>query len=440
MAEVENIVNENLEKNEGTTVPAAEHAEATSTAAPAAEHTEATGAAPAATRTVEMSELEQLLAKYGATPEVTKAVIGLGLTGIDDLKYLREEELMKAGMNLIQSRKLVASLKSEPESQPSAAPTAPPAAKNPSTTNILTDSVLPTIPGDDTWLNILKTGGVLKVDQATYIAAVRAAIAGRVKIYDIPKKLVHALEEYSKELDEPVGPEFFKLMKQLTRRNYGELFAAIDGVDGTFVSEHRKMELLKRIDDYLWPAVTQCYQQLNAWQQAWVNGLTPGVLAASYYGGAGGLAGGLMPSSMAQIPDISPLQDVGDTLRDALNKALSGTGSVVASAIAYDYSQIRAVLEDPTLPAKIGAGNREQMYKRLGVAVDASMVRAEASIVRFIISFAQNDRVTSDAAPNYYNALFMLGSQINWAQLGLKPQTADNTNGSGIKNLSGDEL
>jgi len=426
MAEIKKAMTGNPGMNEGEGAPA-----------PAVEHVEATETTPAVTKTVEMTDLEQLLAKYGATPEVTKAVVDMGVANIGDLKLLKEEELVKAGMNLIQSRKLVASMKPEPASQPTAAPTAPNVANNPQPANIFADSVLPTIPGDDAWLNILKTGGVLKVDQATYIAAVRAAIAGRAKIYDIPKKLAVILEEHAKELDEPVAPEFFKLMRQLTRRNYGDLFAAIDGVDGTFVNETRKKDLLKRIDDYLWPAVIQCYQQLNIWQQAWVNSFTPAAMMAGYHGVVGPL-----PSSVAQIPDTSPLQDVGDVLRDALNKALAGTGSVVASAIAYDYSQIRAVLEDSTLPAKIGAANREQMYKRLDVAVDASMVRAEASIVRFIISFAQNDRVTVDAATNYYNALWALGSQINWAQLGLKAQATDNVigNGSGIKNLSGDPL
>jgi len=421
MAEAENVVTENLGASEGTVSPTTEHTDAIETT-------------PTATGTVEMTELEQQLTKYGVTSEVAKAVIAMGVASVSDLKLLKEDELVQAGMNLIQSRKLVASLKSEPASQPNAAPVTPTAAKNP-ITNTIGDSVLPTIPADDTWLNILKTGGVLKVDQATYIAAVRAAIALRTKIYDIPEQLTRALEDYAKELNEPVGPEFFKLMNQTTRSNYGELFAAIDGADGHFVNEARKKELLKRINDCLWPVVIQCYQQLDAWHQAWVNSFTPAVMMAGYCN-----VGGPMPSGMAQIPDTSPLEDIGDTLRNTLNGLLAGTGTVVASAIAYDYSQIRAVLEDPTLPIKIGAANREQMYKRLGVAVDASMVRAEANIVRFIISFAQNNCVTANVAPTYYDELWKLGSQINWAQLGLKAQAEDNTNGSGIKNLSGDML
>lgn len=372
--------------------------------------------------------LEKELTNFGATPEVVAAIKDFGVANVEDLVLLNESELREAGMNVIQARKLLESLKPKPTEDPKTETTAP---TGPAVSAVFSaDSILPTVPPDDSWLSILKTGGVLKVDQATYIAAIRAALADRTKIYDVPKKLVDALESYAYEADEPVSPEFYKLMKQLTRRSYGDLFAAIDGVDGNFVSEKRKKALLDRINAHLWPAVANCYQQLNAWQQAWVNGFNPTILMANYMGG-----GAPLPPGMAQVPDTSPLQDASDDLRNALNRSLAGTGSVVASAMAYDYRQIKEVLQDPSLPAKVGAANREQMYKRLGLAVDASMIRAEVSIVRFIMSFVQADNVTPDAAAGYYSALFVLGSQINWEQLGLKTQSH-----GGIRNLGGDQL
>ncbi len=390
--------------------------------------TEVTGE-PKAEGGMEMNELEKKLAEFGATPETISAMPELGVTEIEDLALLNESDLVGAGMKVVQARKLLNSLKPKPAEEPKPTPVAP---AGPAVSAVFSaDSILPSVPVDDAWLNILKTGGVLKVDQATYIAAIRAALADRTQLYEVPKKLAEALENYAFEADEPVAPDFYKLMKQLTRRSYGDLFAAIDGVDGTFVSEKRKKDLLNRINTYLWPAVTNCYQQLNAWQQAWTNGFNPGIMVASYLGG-GGVP---LPPGMAQIPDTSPLQDAGDELRNALNKSLAGCGSVVASAMAYEYGQIKAVLEDSSLPSKVGVASREQLFKRLGLSVDASMIRAEANIVRFIMSFAQADSMAADAAAGYYGALYMLGSQINWAQLGLKMQPAD-----GIRNFGGTTL
>ena len=51
--------------------------------------------------------------------------------------------------------------------------------------------------------------------------------------------------------DEQVDPEFFRLRKLLTRRGYGDIFSAIDGLDGTYVTEARKKDLFRRVDDRL---------------------------------------------------------------------------------------------------------------------------------------------------------------------------------------------
>lgn len=381
----------------------------------------------------EMDALEQKLTELGATPEIVQKVRSLGAVAPDDLSMLKEADLTGAGVPTLVARKLILAI-NPVEPAPAEGAPATPARENQPMTVLSMESVLPTVPADDAWLSILKTGGVLKVDQATYIAAIRAALADRTQLYQVPQKLVEALEKFAYDADEPVSADFYKLMNQLTRRNYGDLFSAIDGLNGTFVSEKRKKELLSRINTYLWPAVAHCYQQLNAWQQAWVNGFNPSLIMASYIPG-GGVA---LPPGMGQAPDTSPLHDVGDDLRNALNKTLAGPGSVVASAMAYDYRQIKSVLEDSSLPAKIGAANREQMYKRLGLTVDASMIRAEMNIVKFIMGFVQTDGIAADNEIGYYTALFTLGSQINWSQLGLAVSKPDD--GGPFTTLSGDTL
>ena len=102
------------------------------------------------------------------------------------------------------------------------------------------DEVLPAVPTDASWLEALRTGGVLKVDQSTVISVIRAALAHRAGLFEIPDSLVRLMEKFADENDDQVDPEFFKLRKQMTRRSYAEIFEAIDGLDGSYVTEDAK--------------------------------------------------------------------------------------------------------------------------------------------------------------------------------------------------------
>lgn len=417
-----------MEDNKNITTGETNIATGAAETAPKLNATESVATVAATTAT---SELDVTLTKFGATPDVIKAVHDLGVETLDDLAYLKADELQNAGMKLIQARKLLSELTVKQEAaqlvqQPTMAPQQAP------TTVVSMESILPSLPSDDNWLSILKTGGVLKVDQATYVAAVRAALAERTQIYKVPQKLSEALEQHALETDEPVSLEFYKLLKQLTRRNYADLFAAIDGVDGTFVSEKRKKVLIERINTHLWPAIAESFRQLDAWSKAWGGGFNLGLTIASHLGGSNMM----LPPGVNQVPDVSPLRDAGDDIRNALNKALAGTGSVVASAMAYDYQQIKSILQDASLPSKVGVANREQMYKKLGLSISTSMIRSEANIVRYIMSFVNADNITADAEVSYYSALYTLGAQIGWKTLGIATDIDD----SGLSTLDGNTL
>ncbi len=107
------------------------------------------------------------------------------------------------------------------------------------------EALLPSIPNDDSWMNALKSGGILKVDDSSYIAAIRAALADLAGLYDVPEKLAKAMEQYADETEEQVDPTFYALRKSLIRRNYGEIFAAIDGLDGIIYHRKSKERILK---------------------------------------------------------------------------------------------------------------------------------------------------------------------------------------------------
>lgn len=389
---------------------------------------EATGAVNGAEKT-----LDEILKEYGADDNVIAAIKELGVETPEDLTLLKAEDLTAAGMKLVQARKLLAT--TVEVSIDTEKPTSSTSPATNSAVIFTVDQILPSVPADEAWLGVLKSGGVLKVDQMTYISAVRAFLANRLGVNDIPKRLTDAMENYAISAGEPVSEDYYTLSTMLTRRNYGEIFGAIKDVNGTFVSDKRKKELIERINKYLWPAVAACYQQLDAWQKAWAGSINPATMLMAFAG-----SGAQLPPGMNQAPDTSPLRDAGDDLRNALNMTLAGTGSVVATAMAYDFGQIRKVLEDPSLPGRLGLANREQMYKQLGISVDASIIRAESSIVRFILSFVQNSNIAPETEIQYYGALYTVAMQINWKQLGIDVSSGIRTPivGDGLTRLGED--
>ncbi|MBO4855231.1 hypothetical protein J6X15_01135 [Candidatus Saccharibacteria bacterium] len=370
--------------------------------------TDSTTAAPAAP-----SEVHAKLSEYGVDEAmIAKITDDLGATTIDDLASLEVSDLTGIGMKVAPARRLVNNLKS------AAKPTTTPAVAAAETRAIQSqfEALLPSIPTDESWLNALKTGGVLKVDESSYIAAIRAALADRAGLYGIPAALSGAMEKYADETDEQVDPMFYTLRKSLTRRAYGDIFAAIDGLDGSFVTETRRKEFLSRVRNTLWPAIAESYRALDGWYQTWRASFSdPSMLIAAI---GGGFSGGAAGMSMITPPDTAALHDAGDTLVDSINRVFRGTGVQIAAAMAYDANTIRNTLEDPRLPSMIGVKNREMMLKKIGANVSSNYVRLEQNLVKYVLGFAKHDTITSDVEVNYFVALWQLGSQINWSELG----------------------
>ncbi|MBI3889202.1 hypothetical protein HY312_01310 [Candidatus Saccharibacteria bacterium] len=342
------------------------------------------------------------LKKFGATDDVVVNIKTLGVESVDDLIRLEDKELVAAGFNIIQARKLLEGVAPAPQSEHIL-------------DNTALDVLLPGVQDDESWLKSLKTGGVLKVDTSTITAAVRAALAKRVSLYDVPAKLVTAMEAFSEESEEQVNPLFYSLRKQVTRRDYAAVFEAVEGLDGTFVTEKRKTQLLGRLEQNLWPALISFNQQLVPWHDAFI-------LATRDLGSVLGriMPGAVLGAGITQpVPDTAVLQDAADTVKDAINKVFAGTGVQIAAALAYEATEIKKILADPRLPAFTGAVNREQMLKKLNVAVPASYPRLETNLTKYVLAVAGlEDQASGQEEYGYLNALRLLGDQIDWSQLG----------------------
>ncbi len=303
----------------------------------------------------------------------------------------------------------------------------PAAAAQPTFATTPSFDVLPAAPDDAAWLNMLKTGGELKVNGTTVISAMRAALASRSGLYDLPSTLADLMETHAQSLDEPVGEEFFKLRKLLTRRSYAEIFAALE-VDGSFVSEKRKSVFVKRLDEVLWPALLSFQGQLMAWRDAWQDGMAnPAAMMGAFAAMAGG---GGMPPGMMQPPATETLRDAAESVNNDINKTFAGVGVPIAMALAYDAQRIKEVLENPTLPSQVGAANRDQMLRMLDVNVTPDYVRLERNVTRYALAVMEYPNITSGQEElGYLTSLTMLGSQIPWDRLGVPGRRLDSVRG-----------
>lgn len=361
-----------------------------------------------------MSEIptprEELLAKLKELnfPDdlVSKLEEELGVTSIADLAVLTEADLVAIGMKPIPARTFVKAL----------------APAQTDTTNSMAmgmvDDILPAPQSEESWLKALQTGGILKVDQSTFTASIRVAMAQRVHLFDLPDRLVKAMEKFADSNDEQVDPTYFTIRDQLTRKSYADIFSAIPGLNGNYVTEGRKKQLLERVDQYMWPAIASFQDLLKGWYDNWIGTSGQQAMMALMGGMLGGGAGHPMPPAM--VPETGALRDQADAMADAANRVFAGTGVQITAALAYEASQIVTTLQDNRLPAMIGAANRDQMLRQLGSGIPATYARLETNLVRYVLGVLQlRDTPAGDEELRVLYALAMLGSQITWSALGV---------------------
>ncbi len=361
------------------------------------------------------------LIEHGADVNViAKIKEDFGVTKVEDLGALTEADLIEAGMKRIPARNLLAALKPAVSAPADAAAMA----------RISFEGVLPPVPDDTSWLAALKVGGVLKFNRETVIGTVSAALANRVGLYDLPEKIVIAMERNAESLEEPASPEFWDMQRTLTERSYAEIFAAMPGPTGRFATKSRKTALLAKMDTNLWPSLISFQELLVGWIDSWQKGManpaTMMAVFASMAGGAGGLSSGMMPP-----PPTDGLRDAAEAVITSINGIFAGTGIPVAMALAYDAQQIRRALENPSLPAQVGALNRDQMLKQLGVAVSSDYPRLEQSLKGYTLGVIELPNVSvGQTELTYITALWQLGVAIPWSHL----------DGGGVRRNGGRDL
>ncbi len=274
--------------------------------------------------------------------------------------------------------------------------------------------VLPSVLDDQSFTEALKTGGILKPQNIRVIAAMKAAIANGVGLYNLPERILKAMDDFAEISEEPCTEEFYRLQKFISTRDYGDLLRAL-GVDSRSMSQPRKKALLDKLDSRLWNSIKNFHNILAGWVQAWMAGAANPAMFMAAMNPA--LAGGAQ-SLLLQPPDTSGVRDAAEAVINDINKIFSGTGIPAAVALAADAQRIINVLKDEKLPAAMGAPNREMMLKILGADIASDVVRMEKSITKYALAIMELPSVAAGQAEQVYLiAMHQLGLSIPWDKL-----------------------
>ena len=90
--------------------------------------------------------------------------------------------------------------------------------KEPSSVITSSLSILPVVPDDQSFLELLKTGGVLKVGTTEVLSAIKAALAQKVGLYKLPEKILDKMETFAIAQEEPCGEAFYAMQKLVTEK------------------------------------------------------------------------------------------------------------------------------------------------------------------------------------------------------------------------------
>jgi hypothetical protein len=280
-------------------------------------------------------------------------------------------------------------------------------------TNIVMTNVLPPIADDESFVKALKVGGELKVNTIEVIAAVKAALADHIGLYDLPDMLKSRMEEVSESLEEPCSKEFLEMRNLVTKRTYADIMSVL-GIEGHFINDTRKTAFLKKLNDLLWTETISFHTQLSNWNTTWLNTASnPGMISTAILSAVSGNAASPV-ASMMQPPDTAFLRDAAEKVIMTINKIFAGFGIPIARALAYEALEIKKVLEKSTLPALVGALNRDSMLKMLNVSVAGDYVRLERNLVQYVVAIMEFPKVEPQTEILYLSSLYQLGMSIDW--------------------------
>jgi hypothetical protein len=277
-------------------------------------------------------------------------------------------------------------------------------------------SSLPTVPETlQSFITALKTGGKSIVQPIDVVAAIRAAIATYVGLYDLPETLRDEIYKQSKKQKKPAGETFYIVDRFLNESRYGEVLQSMGVIGGSnFVSKPRKEELINNVNAHIWRALYDFNVQLTNWSNNWMQGsnstMSLAVIAAQIQGQQ------MLHPNLLKPPATNNLRAQAEQFINVLNEIFSGVGIPVARALAYAASRINELLDNPELPLATGSPDKESMINDLGYNIGPDLLQLEAAVSRYAISIMKLPEIPAGGKEEQYYLLELLtlGQSINW--------------------------
>lgn len=270
------------------------------------------------------------------------------------------------------------------------------------------ENLLPDVPDDESWLKSLQVGGKLKVDQGAVKQGIRALVAVKSGLFDLPGRLRTAMDHQANSIEEPIGVEFHEVEDLLAKRRFAKALNAIPGFSRRHVTDERRRTLITKLEVSLWPALKEFNQALEAWAKRLQESYSTPMMMVSILRGGGGTQ---LPMA---TPDTTSVRDAAEAAINKVNKCFAGYGFLVAAAMGQEAKEIQKILDLNTLPVLVGAVNRETMLKKLGVSVDSDVPRLEQNLVRYSLGMFELLKISVDQEIGYLFSLYMLGGTIPW--------------------------
>ena len=370
---------------------------------------------------VDADQVSVMLGELGVANDVIEKIKSeLGAERVEDLSGLTEQDLVSVGMKVLPARNLLKTILSATTQQPAAEVAGADTAEPPAM------SVLEQLPPDQTLLESLRVGGVLKVEHARVVMAGRCLWAQQTGMYGADKRLMDMIDRhYTSAVEEPNPPIFWELNAARTRNRFAPIFNALKMPGASvYATASARNAYWDKMNQVFIPRLQELQRQLTVWYDTWTKQAAANVsinLGAALATSQGQV--GVLPAQ--RIPPITNILGSVDAMIDSINKVFAGRNEVVAIALAVDAQRLRELLKRNDLHTFTGSASREVMLRDLGVAATTDVILMENNFSMFLHNAI---RVHTLPTTGRMTAMFLqelqeVGANIDWDRLGKKVET-----------------
>ncbi len=362
-----------------------------------------------------MDELRRLFIDAGVDEIEVDSVLGrLGIQQLEHLAYFTSpDEYERAGVRSMMAQKILAQRAAEYKNTLDEDRRGQ---EDPEETGVIssTSTVLAPIPKDSDWLEGLRQQGILQFSTQTYMAGIKALLAANLGTFTAITRLKDLVSEYALTNGLAAPNLYYDLQNILARREFGPIFAALEenrvGNVPIYASIDDVNDLGIRMQNILVPEILEAVEALSAWHEELTKLKKTDFFVQQ-------TMTSIQDMTADSYPNTAKLYDAGKQLRLKINQTFASNGIQKALAIQGEYESFMRILNNPELPASVGAVDRDNVMKMLGLDAKAAIVRAAPYIAQFVLNMVEVENLAKPSELRFFIDLHRLTMQIDWSTL-----------------------